>query len=91
METLLIGVFVCLDLLLFYILFESVLIPMFLIIGIWGSRRRKVRASYLFFLYTFFGSIFMLVALLTIYLQTGSLDYQILLNSNFSEDYQKLL
>ena len=52
MEFFLIGVFCVLDLLLFYIFFESVLIPMFLIIGIWGSRERKIRAAYFFFLYT---------------------------------------
>ena len=58
LESILIIVFTVLDLLIFYIFFESVLIPMFAIIGIWGPRERKVRASYLFFLYTLFGSVF---------------------------------
>ena len=67
MEAMLIGVFCVLDLLLFYIFFESVLIPMFLMIGIWGSRERKMRAAFLFFLYTLFGSVFMLISILYIY------------------------
>src|SRR5947209_6332151 len=58
LETLLIGVFVVLDLLLFYIAFESVLIPMFLVIGVWGSRERKIHAAYYFFLFTLLGSLF---------------------------------
>jgi NADH-quinone oxidoreductase subunit M len=64
METLLILVFSVRDLLLFYIFFEGVLIPMFIIIGIWGSRERKIRASYMFFLYTLFGSVLMLLSIL---------------------------
>ena len=55
LESLTIAVFSVLDLLLFYVFFESVLIPMFIIIGIWGSRERKIRAAYQFFLYTLFG------------------------------------
>ena len=61
LETLMIGVFVALDLVLFYLLFEAGLIPMFLIIGIWGGKRR-VYASYKFFLYTLLGSVLMLLA-----------------------------
>ena len=57
------GVFSALDLLLFYILFEGILIPMFLLIGIWGSREEKVRASYYFFFYTLIGSVFMLLGI----------------------------
>ena len=91
MESLLLIVFTVLDLFLFYIFFESILIPMFLIIGVWGSRRRKVRASYLFFLYTLLGSVLMLLAILVIYLQVGTTDYQVLLLTNFSENTQKLL
>ena len=68
MESLLIIVFSVLDLLLFYIFFESILIPMFLIIGIWGSRRRKIRASYLLFFYTLFGSVLMLIGIMSIYI-----------------------
>ena len=67
METLLIIVFSIMDLLLFYVFFESVLIPMFLIVGIWGSRERKIRAAYLLFLYTLVGSVLMLLAILLIY------------------------
>lgn len=90
-EAMLIGVFCVLDLLLFYILFESVLIPMFLIIGIWGSRERKMRAALLFFLYTLFGSVFMLISILYIYYQTGTTDYRVLLTFSFSFFEQKLL
>jgi NADH-quinone oxidoreductase subunit M len=62
----LIGTFCVLDLLFFYIFFESVLIPMFLIIGIWGSRDRKILAAYYFFLYTLLGSVLMLLSILYI-------------------------
>jgi len=77
MEGLMIGVFASLDAALFYVFWEAMLIPMFIIIGIWGGARR-VYATLKFFLYTFFGSVFMLVALLYLYFQTGSfaiLDY----------------
>lgn len=77
MEGLMNGVFASLDAMLFYVLWEAMLIPMFIIIGIWGGERR-VYATIKFFLYTFFGSVFMLVALLWLYSQTGSfaiLDY----------------
>ncbi|MGI9535084.1 MAG: proton-conducting transporter membrane subunit, partial [Thermodesulfobacteriota bacterium] len=60
-EVLLMGVFLILDLVGFYILFEGILIPMFLIIGVWGSREEKIQASYYFFFYTFIGSVFMLL------------------------------
>ena len=62
MEFLLIGFFSILDLVGFYILFEGILIPMFLIIGIWGSREEKVQASYYFFFYTFIGSVFYVIS-----------------------------
>ena len=91
LETLIIAVFSVLDLLLFYVFFESVLIPMFLIIGVWGSRERKIRAAYQFFLYTLFGSVLMLLALLLIYFQTGTTDLQILYTTQFSETRQILL
>jgi proton-translocating NADH-quinone oxidoreductase chain M len=91
MEFFLIGVFCVLDLLLFYIFFESVLIPMFLIIGIWGSRERKIRAAYFFFLYTLFGSILMLLSILYIYIQIGTTDYEILLTFSFSSIEQYIL
>jgi proton-translocating NADH-quinone oxidoreductase chain M len=91
MEFFLIGVFTTLDLLLFYIFFESVLIPMFLIIGIWGSRERKIRAAYFFFLYTLLGSVLMLLGILYIYFQTGTTDYEILISVNLTELEQKVL
>ncbi|KAG2195738.1 hypothetical protein INT47_004842 [Mucor saturninus] len=91
LETLLIAVFVVLDLLLFYICFESVLIPMFLIIGIWGARERKIHAAYQFFLYTLLGSLFMLLAILVIYFEVGSTDYQVLAVADISETRQRIL
>lgn len=87
----LIGVFCVLDLLLFYIFFESVLIPMFLIIGVWGSRDRKILASYYFFLYTFLGSVIMLLSIMYIYYQVGTTDYEILLTFSFSDLEQRFL
>ena len=80
MEGLMIGVFAALDALLFYVFFEAMLIPMFLVIGVWGGPRR-VYATIKFFLYTFFGSVFMLVALIYMYLESGSfsiLDFHLL-------------
>nr|AEO21071.1 NADH dehydrogenase subunit 4 [Silene conica]AEO21072.1 NADH dehydrogenase subunit 4 [Silene conica] len=90
-EFLMIAVFSMLDLLLFYVLFESVLIPMFIIIGVWGSRQRKIKAAYQFFLYTLLGSVFMLLGILFIFLQTGTTDLQILLTTEFSERRQLFL
>jgi len=91
LEFFLIGTFCILDLLLFYIFFESVLIPMFLIVGIWGSRERKILASYYFFLYTLLGSVLMLLSILYIYFQVGTTDYEILLTFSFSDFEQKIL
>jgi NADH-quinone oxidoreductase subunit M len=73
MEGLMVGVFSALDAILFYVFFEGMLIPMFLIIGIWGGPRR-VYATLKFFLYTFLGSVFMLVALIYLYFQAGSFE-----------------
>ena len=67
LESILFGVFTSLDIMLFYLLFEAVLIPMYIVIGVYGSRERKIRASYLLFLYTLVSSIFMFVAILYIY------------------------
>ena len=91
LEFFLIGVFSILDLLLFYIFFESVLIPMYLIVGMWGSRERKIKAAYFFFLYTLLGSVLMLLSILYIYYQAGSTDYEILLTFAFSKIEQKFL
>jgi NADH-quinone oxidoreductase subunit M len=73
LETFMVGTFCALDSVLFYVFFEGVLIPMFLIIGVWGGKRR-VYAAYKFFLYTLLGSVLMLVALLALYYQTGTTD-----------------
>nr|QJS34628.1 NADH dehydrogenase subunit 4 [Stauropathes cf. punctata NB-2020] len=89
LEVLLMGVFSALDLLLFYVLFEGILIPMFLLIGIWGSREEKVRASYYFFFYTFIGSVFMLLGIFQLYSSTGTTDYQTLLNIKLPASTQK--
>ena len=73
MESLMIGVFCSLDLVVFYLFFEGGLIPMFLIIGIWGGERR-VYSAFKFFLYTLLGSVLMLVAIISIYWMTGTTD-----------------
>ncbi|MBK5940878.1 NADH-quinone oxidoreductase subunit M [Halochromatium roseum] len=73
MEGIMVGVFSALDAILFYFFWEAMLIPMFIIIGVWGGPNR-VYATIKFFLYTFFGSVFMLVALIYLYFQTGSFD-----------------
>ena len=90
-EGIILVVFSTLNLFIFYIFFEAVLIPIFFIIGIWGSRERKIRAAYLFFLYTLLGSLFMLFALLVIYMEIGSLDFSCLLQNTFSFKKQQLL
>lgn len=91
MEGFILVVFTVLDLMVFYVFFEAVLIPMFLIIGIWGSRERRVRAGYMFFLYTLLGSVVMLLGVLLIYFEAGTTDYNILLNTDFSRDRQYIL
>jgi len=90
LETLMIGVFCALDLVLFYLFFEGGLIPMFLIIGIWGGKRR-VYASFKFFLYTLVGSLLMLIAILAMYNQAGTTDIQTLLSTHFSPQMQTWL
>lgn len=90
LETLLIAVFTVKDILLFYIFFESILPPLFLLIGLYGSSK-KVRASFHLFLYTLFGSLAMLLAFLTMYYLTGSTDMEVLTSTNFSFDLQKIL
>lgn len=91
MELVLLLVFTNIDLLFFYIFFEAVLIPMFLVIGIYGSRQRKIRAAYMFFLYTLFGSLFMLIGVIYIYLFAGSTNYESLATISFSSYDQKWL
>ena len=90
LETLMLGVFAALDLVLFYIFFEGGLIPMFLIIGIWGGANR-VYASFKFFLYTFFGSVLMLVAMIAMYWQAGTTDIPTLLDFPFSSEPMRVL
>jgi NADH-ubiquinone oxidoreductase chain 4 len=91
LETLQIAVFVVLDLLLFYIFFESVLIPLFIIILTWGASTSRIRAAFLLFLYTLFGSLFMLLAIMTIYHYLGSTDFQLISLTEISLESQKWL
>ena len=90
MESLMIGVFCSLDLVIFYLFFEGGLIPMFLIIGIWGGQRR-VYSAFKFFLYTLLGSVLMLIAIISIYWITGTTDFVEIYNQGISLKYQKLL
>ena len=83
LETFMLGVFTALDLVLFYVFFEGSLIPMFLIIGIWGGKDR-IYASFKFFLYTFLGSVLMLVAMIAMYMEAGTTDIPTLLTYQFS-------
>jgi NADH-quinone oxidoreductase subunit M len=85
LETLMIGVFCALDLVLFYMFFEAGLIPMFLIIGIWGGKAR-IYASFKFFLYTFLGSVLMLVAMVAMFADAGTTDMIVLLTHNFGSE-----
>lgn len=90
LETLMIGVFCALDLALFYLFFEGGLIPMFIIIGVWGGKRR-IYASFKFFLYTLAGSLLMLIAILAMYSQTHTTDITVLLHTKFDPGLQKYL
>jgi NADH-quinone oxidoreductase subunit M len=87
LETLMVGAFCALDLVLFYLFFEGGLIPMFLIIGVWGGPRR-VYASFKFFLYTFLGSVFMLLAIMALYWNAGTADIPTLLHHAFPRTLQ---
>ncbi|HRK19145.1 MAG TPA: NADH-quinone oxidoreductase subunit M [Hyphomicrobiaceae bacterium] len=90
LETLMIGVFCALDLLLFYLFFEAGLIPMFIIIGVWGGARR-VYASFKFFLYTLLGSVLMLLAMMAMYWHAGTTDIPTLMATKFPADMQTWL
>ena len=90
LETLMLGVFMALDLVLFYLFFEAGLIPMFLIIGIWGGANR-IYASFKFFLYTFFGSVLMLVAMVAMYADAGTTDIVALMSHEFGSESFNLL
>lgn len=91
LEILLIGVFTILDIFGFYILFEGILIPMFLIIGVYGSREEKVTAAYYFFFYTLIGSILMLLCIFYLYYMYGTTDYLTLLGINLDPTVQNIL
>ena len=90
LETLMIGVFCALDIVLFYVFFEAGLIPMFIIIGVWGGKRR-VYASFKFFLYTLAGSVLMLLAIMAMYWQARTTDITVLLTHDFPAGMQKWL
>ncbi|TIN24493.1 NADH-quinone oxidoreductase subunit M [Mesorhizobium sp.] len=90
LETLMIGVFCALDIVLFYVFFEAGLIPMFIIIGVWGGKRR-VYASFKFFLYTLAGSVLMLLAIMAMFFQSGTTDVPTLLTHNFPASMQTWL
>jgi NADH-quinone oxidoreductase subunit M len=90
LETLMIGVFCALDIVLFYVFFEAGLIPMFIIIGVWGGKRR-VYASFKFFLYTLAGSVLMLLAIMAMFFQSGTTDIPTLLTHDFPASMQTWL
>ena len=90
LETMMIGMFCALDTVLFYVFFEAVLIPMFIIIGVWGGPRR-VYASFKFFLYTLLGSVLMLIAVLTLYFKFGTTDIPTLMDTEIAENLQTWL
>ncbi|WP_160121020.1 NADH-quinone oxidoreductase subunit M [Rhodovarius lipocyclicus] len=90
LETMMVGMFVALDMMLFYIFFEGVLIPMFLIIGIWGGPRR-VYAAYKFFLYTFLGSVLMLLAIIALWYATGTTDIPALMQFQVPVAWQPII
>ena len=90
LESILFAVFSSLDIMLFYLLFEAVLIPMFLIVGFYGSRGRKIRSAYMLFLYTLVSSLLMFLAILYIYFKFGSTDYLVLKTIVFDSTSEKL-
>ncbi len=90
LETMMIGVFCALDFVLFYLFFEGGLIPMFLIIGVWGGARR-IYSSFKFFLYTFLGSVLLLLALIYMYFQVGTTDIPTLMTHDFAAEAQMWL
>jgi len=90
LETLMLGVFMALDLVLFYLFFEAGLIPMFLIIGIWGGKER-IYASFKFFLYTFLGSVLMLVAMVAMFAEAGTTDIPTLMRHEFASESFSLM
>lgn len=91
LEFFLLIVFCFLDLMIFYVFFESILVPMYFIIGIWGSRERKMRAAFFFFIYTLFSSVLMLLSIIYIHYQIGTTSFEILTTSFFTLKEQKFL
>lgn len=87
LETMMVGMFTALDFVLFYLFFEGVLLPMFLIIGVWGGPGR-IYAAYKFFLYTFIGSVLMLLAILAMYLVAGTMDMRVMVDHPFAATLQ---
>lgn len=85
------GSFLFLDILGFFLFFEMTLIPIYFLVLVWGSRERRIRASYLISIYTLLGSVFMFFNLLYLYSKTGTTDYELLLTLNFTEEDQKFL
>jgi NADH-quinone oxidoreductase subunit M len=90
LETMMVGMFASLDMLMFYLFFEAVLIPMFIIIGVWGGARR-VYAAFKFFLYTLLGSVLMLVCMLAMYIEVGTTDIPVLTGYSFGIGMQTWL
>lgn len=90
LETFIVGTFVSLNLIVFYVFFEGVLVPMYFLIGIWGGDNR-IYAAFKFFLYTFLGSVFMLLAILLIFYVTGTFDLEQIVNYDIEPVYQYIL
>jgi len=90
LETMMVGIFCALDFILFYVFFEGVLVPMFLIIGVWGGPRR-IYSAFKFFLYTLLGSVLSLLAIIAVYFQTGSTDITVALSHTFPAAMQTWL
>jgi len=84
----LLNIFLTIDFFILFFFFELIVLPLFLLVGIWGSRDRKIYASYLLFIYTLLGSIFALFAFIFLYSNKGISNYMFLLNSVFFEEYQ---
>jgi len=91
MQILLVLTFTTIDLFYFFVLFEGLLIPMFIMIGVWGARNRKIKAAYYFFLYTLFGSLFMLFGMIYLYHITGSLNFYSLMSAGLAAEDQEVV
>lgn len=91
MESLMLGVFMIKDMVYFYICYEGVLIPMYLIIGSYGSRERRIKAGIYLFMYTLLGSVFMLLGILIVYMETGGTEYEVIYYRGISERKEKVL